>query len=333
MLWAHVVSLSRIKAIFSPGAQVKRLLLSVMLVAVLPGIWRAGYVNAAGAIKPQVPATPQSIANAQAPVSNYVGNDTCTICHADLAKSFATNPHSHLALMHKGEGSCESCHGPGKAHVESGGDVNKLLFRFTKSTLQQIDATCLNCHAAAHPNFERSPHARAGLSCISCHNIHNFNSEAALLKVAQPQLCENCHADVKMAFEQPFHHPVNERLLKCTNCHDPHGSFQSDQLRTVADQNMICTKCHTETAGPFVYEHPVIKTDGCTSCHSPHGSPNPRLLKVSNVNTLCLQCHSASMNFTAPGTPSFHNQATQYQSCTICHTQIHGSNASSIFFK
>jgi DmsE family decaheme c-type cytochrome len=92
-------------------------------------------------------------------------------------------------------------------------------------------------------------------------------------------------------------------------------------------------KCHTETAGPFVYEHAVVKTEGCTACHTPHGGPNPRLLNRASVNTICLQCHSPSPNFTTatPIGPA-HNQATQYQSCTICHTSIHGSNTSPIFF-
>jgi DmsE family decaheme c-type cytochrome len=309
----------------------KRLLLSVAMIALFPGLWKAGMVRAAGEDGQSAAALAQQSANNPA---NYVGSDTCATCHADEATNFATNPHSRLALMHGGKGvTCESCHGPGKAHVDSGGDPTKVVFRFTKMTSAQIDARCLTCHAAAHPNFERSPHGMAGVDCLSCHSIHKFKSEADLLKVAQPQLCENCHADVKLAFSQPFHHPVEEGQLKCTDCHDPHGSFQSNQLQSTADQNLICTKCHTETAGPFVYEHPVLKTEGCTFCHSPHGSPNPRMLKVSNVNTLCLQCHSASMNFTAPGAPSFHNQAAQYQACTICHTQIHGSNASDIFFK
>jgi DmsE family decaheme c-type cytochrome len=308
----------------------KRVLFSVAIIALLPGFWRAGTIRAEGDDKPQAAASSQKSAP---PSSGYAGADTCAICHQAEVNAFPDNPHSRLALMHSGKGiTCESCHGPGKAHVDSGGVASKI-FQFSKASAQQIDATCLGCHADAHPNFERSPHGKAGISCLSCHSIHKFQSEADLLKVSQPQLCENCHADVKMAFAQPFHHPVEEGLLKCTDCHDPHGSFQSNQLRSTADQNMICTKCHTETAGPFVYEHPVIKTEGCTSCHSPHGSPNPRLLKVSNVNTLCLQCHSASMNFTAPGAPSFHNQATQYQSCTICHTQIHGSNTSDVFFK
>ena len=75
----------------------------------------------------------------------------------------------------------------------------------------------------------------------------------------------------------------------------------------------MCVKCHTETAGPFVFEHPPVKTEGCVSCHLPHGGYNARLLTKSNVNTLCLQCHTVNDNFTAPGIPSFHNQAVQYR--------------------
>jgi hypothetical protein len=56
-------------------------------------------------------------------------------------------------------------------------------------------------------------------------------------------------------------------------------------------------------------------------------------LNRANVNTICLQCHSPSPNFTTlqPVGPA-HNQATQYQACTICHASIHGSNTSPIFF-
>ena len=338
----------------------KRVLLCVALIALLPGFWKSGWVNAAAENGQQAAVAPQTAGASGSPAaspatSDYVGSDTCATCHADVVKSFNTNP--HLALMHRGNGvTCEACHGPGKAHVESGGDVTKI-FQFSKASAKQIDAKCLDCHAGVHPDFARSPHGEAGVSCTDCHSNHaslrdagqgsdqqiaNFirrdnmqSSEGAsyLLKASQPQLCYTCHTDVKPAFSQPFHHQVNEGLMRCTDCHDPHGTFQQNQLQVTADQNAICTKCHTETAGPFAYEHPVVKTEGCTTCHSPHGSPNARLLNVSNINTLCLQCHSASMDFHAPGAPSFHNQSTQYVACTICHTQIHGSNASDVFFK
>jgi DmsE family decaheme c-type cytochrome len=312
----------------------KRVLLCVALIALLPGLWQVGMVSAAGE---GAQAAGAQLRSSAVDPANYVGSDTCMTCHTDVAKSFATNPHSRLALMHGGKGvTCESCHGPGKAHVDGGGDVTKI-FRFSQASAKQIDATCLGCHAGAHPDFERSDHGKAGVSCTSCHSVHSFETEASLLKVSQPKLCYTCHTDVKPAFAQPFHHRVDEGLMTCSDCHDPHGTFEEKQLKSTADQNLVCTKCHTETAGPFVYEHPVLKTEGCTSCHSPHGSPNPRLLNISNVNTLCLQCHSETNMSAFPHAVSptgpVHNQAAQYVACTNCHTQIHGSNASPQFFK
>jgi len=265
--------------------------------------------------------------------SGYAGADTCAICHQAEVNAFPNDPHSKLALEHNGKGvTCESCHGPGQAHVESGGVANKI-FQFSKATPKQVEEKCLSCHAGEHPNFERTAHGDAGVSCISCHSMHKFEPQTVLLKMKQPNLCYQCHTDIKASFSRPFHHKVPEGLMQCSDCHDPHGTFRDKLLKSSADQNAVCVKCHAETAGPFVYEHPPLKLEGCTSCHFPHGSPNARLLTRNNVNSMCLQCHTASINFTAPGTPSFHNQANQYQACTVCHVQIHGSNANSFFFK
>jgi DmsE family decaheme c-type cytochrome len=307
----------------------KRYILVVALIAALPGLSRSGLMYAASG-KPAAAAEKTNPAD-------FVGSETCATCHADEASKFSTNPHSKLALTHGGTGAtCESCHGPGKAHVDSGGDATKIL-QLSKMTPRQIDTTCLGCHASAHPDFERSPHGKAGVGCTSCHSVHKAETEVALLKVSQPKLCYTCHTDVKPAFSQPFHHRVDEGLMKCSDCHDVHGTFGDKQLRTTAAMNAVCSKCHADTLGPFVYEHPVVKTEGCVSCHSPHGSPNPRLLNTGNVNSLCLQCHSA-LNTTAfphavsPSGPN-HNQAALYVACTSCHTQIHGSNSSNVFFK
>ena len=122
--------------------------------------------------------------------------------------------------------------------------------------------------------------------------------------------------------------------MQCNDCHNPHGTGTVRQLRTMPSGDAICYKCHVDKQGPFVYEHVPMKTEGCTSCHSPHGSTNPRLLNVMPVNMLCLQCHTFSTQLTAGG-PSgpAHNQSAKYQACTMCHTQIHGSNFSTVFFK
>jgi DmsE family decaheme c-type cytochrome len=264
--------------------------------------------------------------------ADFVGADTCAGCHEEVAKHFATNPHTKMAEMHGKAGvTCEGCHGPGKAHVEGGGDVTKI-FNPAKASAKAVDAKCLSCHQGKHANFERSAHGEGNVGCIGCHTIHGSKTEP-LLKAAQPTLCFGCHTDVQPQFSMPFHHKVNEGLVSCSDCHDPHGTFEKKGLKAAAQQDAVCTKCHTETAGPFVYEHEVVKTEGCTACHMPHGGPNPRLLNRANVNTVCLQCHSISTNFTTqePSGPA-HNQATQYQSCIICHASIHGSNISFVFF-
>jgi DmsE family decaheme c-type cytochrome len=269
-------------------------------------------------------------ASPQGDPAAYAGSETCTTCHAEESKKFDSNPHAKLALEHGGKGvTCESCHGPGKAHVESGGDKTKIFGPAT-ATAKAVDATCLGCHAGAHPNFLRSPHAKANVSCVSCHTVHQAVPETVLLKAKQPALCFQCHTDIKPAFDMPFHHRVNEGLVKCSDCHDPHGTFGNNNLKSTADQNAICTKCHTETRGPFVYEHAAVKAEGCLGCHTPHGSQNARLLNMPNVNTLCNQCHSP----VAAGTVhSMGAGSSELTPCTSCHTYIHGSNVNPAFLR
>lgn len=265
-----------------------------------------------------------------APSSQYVGPETCATCHEEVSKGFANNPHTKMVLMHGDTGiTCENCHGPGKAHVEGGGDVTKI-FNPAKAPVKEINATCEKCHASAHPNFDRSPHAKGGLSCISCHSVHAAKADTKLLKASQPTLCYQCHADQKAQLNMPFHHPVNEGVVKCTDCHDVHGTFQPNNLRITADQNMVCVKCHTDVRGPFVYEHMPVKAEGCLSCHSPHGSQNARLLNMPNINVLCNQCHSQVAQDTVHGMSAGSSDSVP---CTSCHTYIHGSNMNAAFLR
>ena len=261
--------------------------------------------------------------------SQYVGADTCKTCHEEVYNAWEKTPHWKTTLnkepSHQG---CEGCHGPGAEHVAGGGDVTKI-FRFKDFSTKEVDAKCLTCHAGAHPNFDRSPHAKAKVSCISCHSVHH-SKEEKLLKAAQPTLCFQCHADTKPAFNMPFHHKVNEGLITCSDCHDVHGTFLANNVKSTADQNAICTKCHTETRGPFVYEHVAVKAEGCLGCHTPHGSQNPRLLNMPAINPLCNQCHSGVAANTVHG---MNAGSSETITCTNCHTNIHGSNMNAAFLR
>lgn len=264
-----------------------------------------------------------------AAASGYVGTDTCATCHEEVVKGFANNPHNKIAEMHGKAGvTCEGCHGPGQAHVDGGGDKTKI-FNPANAPAKAVDEKCLGCHEGQHPNFERSAHAKADVSCLGCHSVHT-SSEAHLLRAKQPTLCYQCHTDVKPAFNMPFHHKVNEGLVGCSDCHNPHGTFGNNNLKSTADMNAVCTKCHTETRGPFVFEHAAVKAEGCVGCHTPHGSQNARLLNMPNINGLCNQCHSPVANVTVHGLDA--GSASQTP-CISCHTMIHGSNVSQAFIR
>jgi DmsE family decaheme c-type cytochrome len=288
--------------------------------------------------RPRPEKTAQASEAQQHSASDYVGAEACKACHEDVYKQWETTPHWKTTLesregpSHQG---CEACHGPGKAHVEGGGDKTKI-FNFKGLPAADTSKRCLGCHVydEEHSNFARQAHNINNVSCIDCHDVHHPKQRQYLLaKASQPLLCFSCHQDIRVEFTKPYRHRVVEGLVKCTDCHNQHGGFLTKQLRATAAQDTVCFKCHVDKAGPFVHEHAPIKTEGCVICHVPHGSTNPRLLKRSQINLLCLECHTLTIDTGAPGVPSFHNQSAKYQACTMCHAAIHGSNFDAFFFK
>ncbi len=104
--------------------------------------------------------------------ADFVGAETCATCHEEVAKGFASNPHSKLAEQHGKTGvTCEGCHGAGRAHVEGGGDKTKI-FNPATATAKEVDDKCLGCHQGKHANFERSAHGEGNVGCVGCHSVH-----------------------------------------------------------------------------------------------------------------------------------------------------------------
>ncbi|MFI5088854.1 MAG: DmsE family decaheme c-type cytochrome [Terriglobales bacterium] len=260
----------------------------------------------------------------------YVGATVCQGCHDELYKGFERSPHwmttQETNVTHGAHG-CESCHGPGAAHVEGGGDKSKI-FTFKEAKSEEVTKRCLSCHEAKpeQRQFMQSTHNQNGVSCTSCHSIHHTKAEYLLIS-KQPGLCYSCHAEQKADFQKPFRHRVDEGLIKCTDCHNAHGTLRDRQVRSAPNQDLICVKCHSDKRGPFVFEHEPVRVEGCPTCHTPHASAYPRLLLTARVNALCLQCHEQIPT-------GVHGPQNTYRStCIICHNSIHGSNVSNFFFK
>ena len=281
----------------------------------------------APAAKP-APAPP---AQSQPAPTGYVGSDTCTVCH-DQEETLKGTKHAQ-ALNPKSPAAqhgCESCHGPGQAHVDDN-DKGHIL-KFTKATPAQASAACLNCHSAGpHAGWSGSKHEARNLTCTTCHSVHHPVSEARqLVKATETQLCATCHrVQVAKTERAVAHMPVREGKMTCSSCHNPHGSISNVKaLRTGSSVPELCVSCHTEMRGPVLWEHVPVR-ENCATCHDPHGSSNDRMLVVRQP-MLCQRCHAALKH---PSTLYDKDEITTKKSnrmfgrsCVNCHSNIHGSN-------
>jgi DmsE family decaheme c-type cytochrome len=268
----------------------------------------------------------------------------CNLCHGPMFRLLERNPHAILDDPERqaltGETLvCRNCHGDVTEHVRQAG--RGPVFAFHEEPVTERNARCLSCHSASHPEFDRSPHARAGLACTSCHEMHAAEPEMALLRIpsAPPsdalgrasRVCAGCHASQLAELDYNEHHRVREGVLECTSCHDPHEPATRSLLGSFKQER--CVGCHTDKGGPFVFEHPASRTEGCTACHSPHGSPNRHMLAHQRVAELCFTCHAA--------VPAFHGGANLAApprfgldtQCTNCHSAIHGSSFDPFFLR
>lgn len=285
---------------------------------------------------------------ARATPDDYMSEAGCAECHGGISKNFPASPHAalmsdeNLPLDKRG---CQGCHGPGHIHQA---EDNPEVISFTKMSPQESSAACMRCHqdTMTKNHWKGTEHARADLACVSCHQIHT-DTDAALthatkkkdprtpvfvakvdpklmLKADEPTLCGSCHPGTLAQFRGASHHPVPEGQMVCSDCHTPHPSKASKvNVDAVKDK---CVTCHTEKAGPFVYEHDPVAGfggDGCQECHKPHGSNNPKMLN-SVTRGLCAQCHTDKLAQHYPG-----------QTCWTagCHVASHGSNTDPRFLK
>ncbi len=283
---------------------------------------------------------------ARAAEDDYMSDAGCAACHPGKAEHFAESPHAafvsdpKLPISKRG---CQGCHGPGYIHQA---EENPEVISFTRMSPKESAAACLRCHdkTLSKNHWKRTEHARADLTCVTCHQIHTdtvpdlgqaskkkdprafaFVAKAdpkAMLKADEATLCGTCHQSTLAEFRGAEHHPVPEGRLVCSDCHSPHPT-KSSKIKVDAFKGM-CVTCHTEKAGPFIYEHDPVAGftgDGCQECHRPHGSNNPDMLN-SVTRGLCAQCHTETLSDHHPG-----------QTCWTagCHVASHGSNTSPLF--
>ena len=185
------------------------------------------------------------------------------MCHTDQEASLKPTQHGRIKNPRTpvaGLG-CESCHGPGQAHVDD--DAKGHILKFAAMKPADISQTCLTCHARGpHAGWEGSTHEARNLTCTTCHSVHKpVSAERQLVKATEKELCATCHRSQVIKTERAVAHmPVREGKMSCSSCHNPHGSISNVKaLKVGSSIGESCTSCHAEMRGPVLWEHAPVR--------------------------------------------------------------------------
>jgi predicted CXXCH cytochrome family protein len=175
----------------------------------------------------------------EVPGATFVGSKSCEQCHEKIYKKFPTADHARL--MAKGtnamEAGCESCHGAGSIHVQTGGLAHTII------NPRRDPETCFQCHLDKRGSFTlpyHHPLEESRVSCSDCHDPHEGRAIKGgfTAHAGANDTCFRCHT----AQRGPFIFAHEALREGCTSCHHPHGSVNQKML-TERNAN-LCLKCH-----------------------------------------------------------------------------------------
>lgn len=184
------------------------------------------------------------------PGATFVGTESCRQCHETIVRDFTTSTHARLKAPgdNAKDIGCESCHGAGSIHNESGGARGTII------NPRKSPETCFQCHLDKRGEFNLPSHhpvLEGRVSCGDCHEPHK--GDAVITGGTQLQkeneTCAKCHTQQFGPFV--FEHEAMRE--GCTTCHAPHGSVNDKML--ITRNAALCVKCHFEqrtSAGIFI---------------------------------------------------------------------------------
>jgi len=233
----------------------------------------------------------------------------CASCHT-VGYNRATSTFVDLSV------GCETCHGPGSAHVATGRkeDIRKSLGNEMcapchSGAYRQIDQLEAMGHFTIFEKATREPHYSD--SCLKCHSATYIRA-----KGEKPTWQDFKTGDLK-----------DDRIgITCVVCHDPHKNH-GHTAQLYVDVQTTCVQCHNAslgTASSFALgrspKHPqyemFLGKGGIGTAEIPSK-------KVAD----CVDCHmTAGNHLFRVGTPIVELPGrygpVQHDSCAKCHTSI-----------
>ena len=248
-------------------------------------------------------------------------NSRCAECHSTgFQKNYNPQSKRYDTQWAELNVACESCHGPGEAHVTwahaqkagvnmslapfQGVGDRGLVSRFEGASATGVNGVCAACHSRRESLGGQSHPVNAPFE-------DGFN--IALLRQGLYFPDGQIHDEVYV-YGSFLQSKMHQNGVGCTDCHNAHS------LDLRADGNAVCTQCHTPEgrvqfsargAGLFddpSHHHHQEGSVGaqCVSCHMPERTymgvdprrdhsfrvPRPDLTEKIGVPNACATCHA-----------------------------------------
>lgn len=228
-------------------------------------------------------------------------NTMCAECHStNLNKGYDIQTDTYSTTYDVLNVSCESCHGPGKNHIDyTGGDEykkgNKVIYSYIQlgknsAQVAQVN-TCMPCHAV-----------QTGIDASKLNKGELLDDYIPMLPTTERYFADGQIRDEDYNFSSFLQSKMFARGIKCGSCHNLHSG------KLLLAGNKTCMQCHEpKYDGPAHLNH-AVNTAGaaCVNCHAPgkvymgndlrhdHSFrvPRPDLSVTYGTPNACNSCHT-----------------------------------------
>ncbi|HKJ31014.1 MAG TPA: tetratricopeptide repeat protein, partial [Balneolales bacterium] len=229
-------------------------------------------------------------------------NTMCADCHStNLHQNLDVKTESFHTTWSEINVSCESCHGPGKQHVDymhslhgKKPDLNLMRsqLRMTKGTsAHKLVSECARCHSLREKFTNAFQHNEKFLDQYDPQLPHPADY------YPDGQIKHEDYVYASFLQSKMYHYGV-----ACTNCHNPHT------YKLIATGNKLCLNCHADKYNTVTHTHhkPNTSASKCINCHMAGRNymqidfrrdhsfriPRPDLTEKYNTPNACNNCHT-----------------------------------------
>ena len=198
---------------------------------------------------------------------------------------------------------CESCHGPGEAHVE-----------YYQNPLNRYRAHGQDQQSAFIVNPAKLDHRASSQTCGQCHGVYIMENEYAMTYAREGILYRpGAELDKTRYYIQ---HPANDSTQQRRQDLEQNPQFFRERWW---DDGTILAGGREYTA--MTVSDCFTKGEmSCLSCHAMHDSPPAdQLMPNMDGPTACIQCHTESRYNSNIEEHTFHPASSAGSNCLNCH--------------